>query len=718
MNLPLSATLVFVPRILSCCLVFVVFSGAELCAQDTTAGADREIFQKPAWLKGSGADMRIRIEGEVLSEDGQPLADFEFSAVQELAHENNPLNADLKGHRFSFWVPLGKQQWFNVELKATTKDSGRVAMRTIADFQIRQVAIDGVELRVQGTQRTVSVRVLHKQQPVPQAIVTAELQAGSTVSAIADAQGVAALKLMSRDRLQQLTARTNDFRIGGFAFHRDPPRDTAGSEFTIDIEQCRRQTVRLVDSKSGKAIPDLGFYLTVGTGPPDYQFLGRTPDSQLQTNQNGEAIYRWFPDWKQHGSYASVFSNRWVTSGPARTIDGVIEFPFKQSKFAERKRVAGRIESATHNPAGVCLTISSFQAEKEGSIDVMRAVADENGIFEANYLPGSTYCVSVHDTRLASRIIDLIPWEPESKKVSEPVLTLEGGLPVEVIVTSGPRKRPIPYHFVQMQTEHSYRWMENGESRSGSGSRRWWVMTNKFGRAFTYSLANHTVEGSVYSPEWRAKESIEVTKEGPNRLRLHRDVATPRTVFGRLIPPENVACDLAGAVIEIGAVDGETKERLSVTANADGTYSFVSKSLQVGIFVRTIDGKAAAGAAHLDLEESADVQLLPAVEFRGQLVDEENQPIALHRVYAVVRVFGERKRNMGFGTFADSTPIEATTDDEGNFTIPHLPPDVEFRLRAAALDGSKNDPQLADIRIKPDEDQVRRILRFPSKDAN
>ena len=62
-------------------------------------------------------------------------------------------------------------------------------------------------------------------------------------------------------------------------------------------------------------VPDLGFVLTVGTGEPDSQFLGKTPDCEMKTDKNGEAVDRRFPDWKKHGSYVEILDPHWVKGG-------------------------------------------------------------------------------------------------------------------------------------------------------------------------------------------------------------------------------------------------------------------------------------------------------------------------------------------------------------------------------------------------------------------
>jgi hypothetical protein len=111
---------------------------------------------------------------------------------------------------------------------------------------------------------------------------------------------------MNRDKLSQLTAWTDDYRIGGYSLDRGPPRDPMGDKFSIELDRCRPQTIRIINDEDQSPVPNLGFVLTIMTGPPDYQFPGETPDRAMRTDANGEAVYRWFPDWKRHHSYVEI----------------------------------------------------------------------------------------------------------------------------------------------------------------------------------------------------------------------------------------------------------------------------------------------------------------------------------------------------------------------------------------------------------------------------
>ncbi len=687
--------------------------GTVVNAQDSAAATAPQANTKPDWLEGTGQDMQIRISGEVIDEDGNPATDCHVEALFETRVGTRNLNAKLAGNRYSFSIPVGTGRWFRVHVRATSGDRQKTAHKPILKFEIRQAAVQGVDLKLQPTQRSVAVTVLHGANKVANAVVSATLMSGVEVESVTDDSGVATLRLMNSDRIQQLTARTSDFRVGGFGFHRDPPRDPAGAEFTIELDKCRPQKIRLINVEDETPIPDLEFAFIVGTGPPNYQFHGKTPDSLLKSDENGEAIHHWFPDWEQHGSYANISNPHWVKAGKFEMVDGVMVIPFRKSKFAERKRVRGKINSEVIGPAGFYVQMNSFQGEEKGSVEVLDAFTDEVGVFEALFLPGATYWICVNDVRYVSDVIDMIPCNAETEQVNKPELTISEGQPIEVIATSGSSKQPIPFQGVNLSTTHSFTWMEEGVEKLGIGSRRWFVTTNKFGRAFTYALAGQDIEGAIYSPTWRSKESVKVEDGQLTRLKFHRRIDGPRKVVGRLILPEGSNVALADATVTVGSVDGETdEESVSVTTKPDGTFEFESAAFRIGLFARSRDSTLAAVAVFEGLYEPLEVRLQPTTDFDGQLLTDDDKPLKSHRVRAILRIEGESYFNHISPVAFNAYTFETTTDEDGNYTLKGLPFGGEIRLFADPVDGSERDKSLRRLELKPGEKWDRQIDRL------
>jgi len=674
--------------------------------------------EKPAWLEGAGKDLRIRVQGEVLDESGAPANDCKLVVRMKVNFGATDLPAVIERNQFHVWVPLGEAGWFNVHLHAASADGRRVVSEAISGFQLRQAAIDGLKLTIKPAERSVFVRVVDQGKPVPDAFVVADV-VGAPLTARTNGVGFARFPLLNRDQLSQLTAWTNDFRIGGYSFHRDPPRDPSGSKFTIELEPCRPQVIRIINAEDKAPVPDLDFVLTVGTGAPNYQFPGHTPGCEMKTNDKGEAVYRWFPDWKTHGSYVELRDPRWIKAsreqtgdGADETVDGAIVVRIKKSRFENRKRVVGQVASTESNVAGFFVEMWSFQGEEEHRSDVLHAFTDENGRFAADYLPGSTYCIYVNDARYVSNIIDLIPYEPVGDQTNAPSLTISEGQPVEVAVTSGPAKAPVAHQWVQLETPHHYSWRENGTTRNGNGGRRWWVTTDEQGRARTFALSGNKIEGSLYTPEWRAKEAADVNADGVTRLEFHRAVADARKIVGRLLIVGDVEADLDDAVIEIGSVDGETHERLTCRANRRGEFEFESKASQLGIYARTQDARAAAVAIIDRLDQPLELHLKPTGELRGQLLGKEDLPLPGHAVHASLRVSGKRDFSKPWPTSFLAATFDAQTDGEGSYTLSGLPCEVALSLSADPIDGLDSDGTLDDFYLVPNESRPRTISRL------
>jgi hypothetical protein len=514
--------------------------------------------------------------------------------------------------------------------------------------------------------------------------------------------------LRNRDKLAQLTAWTEDFKIGGYSLYRKPLRDPSGNKYTIELEKCRPQVIRVINDENKLPVPDLKLVLAVGTGPPNRQFIGQTPACEMTTNHKGDAVYRWFPDWKTHGSYVTIPDPRWIKAAKEETVDGVILVRVKKSRFDARKRVVGQVTSTRGSVAGLHVEMWSFQGEEQNRADVLFAFTDENGTFAADYLPGLTYCIFVNDARYVSNIIDLIPYDYLADKTNAPSLTISEGQSVEIAVTSGSARSPVAHQMIGLTTPHQYSWRENGQTRTGQGGRTWWVATDEQGKARTFALPGEKIEGSLYTPEWRSELSAEVKTNGVTRLEFHREHAIARTIKGRLLLPGGLAADLNEAVIEIGSLDGETDEQLTRKTNDKGEFQFESKASRIGIYARTRDARAATVAVIDRLDQPVTLDLKPTGEYRGQLLGKENRPLHGHAVCAKIYVSrkGDDSKLFLAATF------DAKTDAEGNYSFSGLPCEAAISLSADSLGGSNRRTGLAEFYLVPHESRPRIVSKL------
>lgn len=464
-----------------------------LCLIPTAAAQDSAVKVKsPEWLRGSWTKLQIRIQGEVLNKDGSPATDFQFAAILD----NQPLEAKVSGNRFEFWVPVGKQQWLLLQLEATgTKDRTLIASRWLQMMQLRNCAQEGVKLTLQPADRPTAVTVTYKGKLVSGATVSARTMSGRATRAKTNDRGVATLLLMDREELFLITAWTDDFRVGGFHLSREPKRDSRAAAYAIELEECRPQKVRLLDTADGTPIPDVTFELVIGTGEPNYQFVGRTPDWLLTSDARGEAICRWFPDWKTQGSYIELKANKWSKVGNPKMQAGVLTANLKEG--TSRRRMKGQLTAA--NPevsvAGLCVHAETFQTDVENQIEMMYAFTNARGEFFLDYRKGSTYVISVSDQRLASKTITIMPCSADSDETQRPTLAVVPAIPIRIKATL--EGEPVRHEMVYLGIKSELNYVENGEPVGAIAGRRWRVVTDKAGEARAYIHPDDRLEASI-----------------------------------------------------------------------------------------------------------------------------------------------------------------------------------------------------------------------------
>jgi hypothetical protein len=543
--------------------------------------------------------------------------------------------------------------------------------------------MDGVQLQLQQTQRTVKVAVVHGDQAVPGASVRATLEGGSSVTVHADSQGVASVPLMNEDRIHQLTAWTDDFRFGGYSFPTDPPRDPAGTEFQVELDQCRKQKMRLIDQATKEPLTNLKFHLTIGTGPPDYQFPGKLPqDNVLTTDESGEATCRWFPDWSDHYSYVRVQDTYTVDSYESELLDEVLVYSVRMANRTPRQTVRGIVRADEGHAAGFLVQMRSFQSELPGYSDLLYAFTQPDGTFTVECFPDSTYCAYVNDVRYVTRIVDGIP-APKDADVNkwQPQLDLLEGRPVQVVVVGGPDQKPIPFQQIQLSTEHRMPWIEDGQQRYGRSGRRWGVTTNRLGRTFTYALPDTEVTGAIYNARWRMERSVNVKAEGITRLTFHRPHLEPRSIVGKIELPEGRRLKFDGIKVQAGALDGETEWEAEIPVRSDGTFEIQTTATRFGLYARASGGELAGVLVAGDEVDQVTLPLKPATGRLGRLVTPDQQPIAHQKVNGVVEI------GAGIDGFRVRQPrafrptVESvTTDGNGRFEMAGIPGDKQLQI--------------------------------------
>jgi hypothetical protein len=601
----------------------------------------------------------------------------------------------VDGNRFELWTPAN--QTSRVALVA--KNSSGMAWRAISQYQLRQAAIDGVNLRLSPPATTVKIKVTDQGKPAAGAKVRANLVYNVDLSADADREGIARIDLLADQEFVGLTAWTEDHRVGGFQFDRKPPRDPNLDEYQIELSKCRDAKLRFVDEHEAP-VPAVEFQIQVATPAPNYNFLGVNDHSHMTTDSNGEAVYSWFPDWEQVHFYVDVESDRWVVEDrhPKPTDDG---FVVRLKQRRPRKQITGHVKPPEgQSPAGFLANLYSFQGERQHYPDSLHAIADANGYFQMDVLPGSTYCAYILDERWVSEISRIAPYDGTTNQAIEPKLIVREGQPVNVTVTEGPADQPVPHLSVSFRREYEFSWSEDGKPQSGSAGPHWWVQTDETGIASTFSLPGKMIV-SVYTPRWRTEKTITVAPGKPAEITLHRDTDEARLVIGRVFNPPGVAAELKGVEITMGSFDPNYEDEQSTTCDQDGRFSLKTQANSFGVFASTKD-KSAAGSTIVNKETaSIAIQLEPTSQLPGRLLDKDGKPIPNRRVYSLLRLENDPSVRALYSRFFELGGVEAKTDGEGNFVLQTMPVHVHGSLFADNPSDPEGSSYLGSFDVQP-----------------
>ncbi|HVU88481.1 MAG TPA: thioredoxin family protein [Pirellulales bacterium] len=660
-----------------------------------------------AFIRGSGKDLEICLSGEVLDADGRPATDVEIAC--RLNHNSRELlivKPVVEGNRFEVWIPVNRVRWYSMSLKASSKQNDHVAYRQLAASGLRQAAIERLSLTLRPPTREVKISVIHNGQPAPGAMVKADVGYGVDLETRANDQGIAQLHLLPDQEFSYLTAWTDDFRMGGFSFNRDPPRDPNASEYVIELSKCRDQSMRFVDEQ-GAPVAGLPFIIQMATPPPNYNYLGTNEHSHLKTDASGEVVYRWFPDWEKHYFYADLETDDWVRDGDPETTGNVTVFKVKKAR--PRKSITGQITSTT-SLGGFWVELSSFQGEQKRMSDMVWAFSDLDGHFTVDVLPDAHYCVFALDSQWVSNMTDLVPYDSASDHITPPQVEISAGQEVKIAVTVGAERRPYPNLGILLRRYHDYTWQEGNARKHGTGGPQMYVKTDEAGMATCHAPPGK-LELNVYTPHWRTQESVEVRAGEPMTVELHRDSDEKRLVKGHIVLPAHSDQKFRDVVVQIGSIDGIYNDKLTVNCSEDGQFSGELFGSQVGIFAATADGKLAAGVHVKDLDAPIEVPLVPTIPFQGQILG-DRKPLIGQVVHCVVRIEGEQGGRSPFAKLLDVKQLETRTDEQGNYTFYGMPANLDLLVYTASIDGVKENEYLFHKRFTPLHSLTRTVSKL------
>ncbi|QDV22265.1 thioredoxin family protein [Aureliella helgolandensis] len=691
-----------VPSILICLFILVGASAALAAAQ----GLPTE--DVPDWIRGRGEQLELRLSGDVTRSDG---GNVDGAEVQIQIKYNDQVfesfEPQVDGKRFQIWLPVNKYPWYSITVSATCRDGARCT-RTILRQQLRELVVSGLNLKVQLPKRQVKVRVEYDGNEVVNSTVRAKLFNGATLQLETNANGLAKLKLLDEEKLVQLTAWSQQPIIGGYQFSRTPVRDPRADSHVISMYRCRPFEVHLKDAK-GQPIAGVELGFQAATPPPDSNYLGTPDDYKLATNQDGIATVAWYPDIEDAHCYAEILDNRWVIESSQRGKD---KLEVIANRAVERKKLTGHVIGDGKFAGGFSVKLGSFQAEQEGRVDFVYSFSDADGKFSADVLPDATYAVFLEDDKWVANAVDLIPFDSKTGQRNSPELFLSYGIPVRITLTQGSDLKPISGAWVNIASDHSFTWLEDGQTRSGSLGRNGSTFANDEG-VIEMLAPEEKLEASVYLTDWRATQSIDVRRGESNEIQLHRKVDEAVEVTGRIVPWKEDQQQIASAIVHIKAIDGESGDEFQLETDENGSFRIKTKAAKLGAISYSPDRRFIGTLVIKEFSKPARIQLHPTKSFSGRITDQGGNPVADHKVWASIKIEDEREFGTAYPTTFYVPRIETQTDSEGNYRFDGLPCQTRILLGTNTLDNEPNRFESVDeVYYLPDDDLRSRVTKI------
>ncbi len=663
-----------VPRVLFSLAVAV---GSAPCLAGPQSNASEDV---PDWIRGEGEQLELRLTGHVTRRDSGSVDGAEVRVdIDYNGHVFESWHLQVEDGRFQVWLPVNKYAWYRITVNVTCPDGARCT-RTILRHQLRELVRNGLRLNVRLPTRQVTVRVEQNGEGVAGAQVRAELSGGATLRSETDADGVVVFRMFDREQLTSLTAWSDRGLIGGYQFSRKPARDPRADTHVIAMYRCRPFEIHFSDA-DGQPIEGVQFHCEVATPAPEHNFLGMPDDSTQTTSQDGIATLSWFPDIEDAHCSVDITSGGWVIESIERSPD---RLRITAKRAVERKKLTGHISGNGRFAGGFNVRLGSFQAERESGIDYVYSFSDASGRFSAEVLPDTTYAVFLEDEKWVTDAMDLIPFDSRTGKQESVELVLSEGIPVRITLTQGNDRRPIPGAWFNIDSLHEFTWVEDGEVRSGVLARSVSTWTNAQGVIETVAPEG-LLETTVYLHDWSAVQTVHVKRGHEHVISFHRKVDEPVEVIGRILPWNEGQQQVAGAMVHIRAIDGESSEEFRIRADEEGTFRIKTRATKLGAIAYSADRQFAGSLVIRDFSESAHIQMYPTRSCTGQLTDQEGNPIAGHRIWASIQVTDEERYGTAEPTVFRLPRIETHTDSEGKYRFTGLPCRTRIWLWADTL---------------------------------
>ncbi len=170
------------------CLVtkigFIRFFAALLVLATITDGVLSQ--ESPDWMRKSGNEILIRINGTVGDAAGAAIDDFTLG----VKIGEDPIETQVDKNQFEFWVPTSKLTLQSVNIMAASGDGESTGYKLLIGYELRSAAIDGIELSLKKFAKEFIVNVNHEKSQLPATVVYSTSTGRESVPMQTDQRGI------------------------------------------------------------------------------------------------------------------------------------------------------------------------------------------------------------------------------------------------------------------------------------------------------------------------------------------------------------------------------------------------------------------------------------------------------------------------------------------------------------------------------------------------
>lgn len=584
---------------------------------------------------------------------------------------------------------------FEIKIAGSESDRASLLLRTPDGQAMTTLNTDGPFLRteyatprkvIMSPAKTIRVHVTDDQSPVGNATVQLE-SGGCTFIAKSNQEGVATIDIPKDKDVFVLSAWTEDHKIDGLIVFRRPLPERTSTEFHMRVSKTAPVKVRVVDSQK-QPVAGVPVRLNMFSIKHSELGLGGEPTLTVTSDQNGEAVFQWLPNWEERYLNFQVARHcGWMKVGREvkELPDGTRQLEVAPTSPTKRVAVVAQVAGVVSDVSGMLIRLGSFQGEGEGGYEDIQVRTDAQGRFIAHVLPGSTYSAHVYDNELVSNFWHgmIVDWNGQVSQ--KPAVSLIQGVPVEIRLTKGPDQQPIK-DGVWLETSHSYDVRNRDGSLGGaSGMQHYYGRPNDQGIA-KVNVAPGKVTITANDSDWSFKQTIDVVSGKPAKVHIHHKYADDRTIKGKLVLPTGVTADLSNTSVKIVDRVNDSVDPLTVTSDAEGNFMVKTAAERVSIFA-TSPGEKFFGGGIVDIHEGPiEVPTYPTVSYQGRVVGSNHQPLSNINVHMMGRL-KDRPQDLapdaeirGYRVVEMVTRRTVTTDESGRFVFPNTPQLVDLQL--------------------------------------